>query len=227
MVNKAKELAEKNGWYWTRQFENASNPAFHAQTTGAEIVSDFAMRQLDFFVTGYGTGGTFQGASRVIKAARPEVKIVVTEPANAALVSSGKSQERNAKDGTPTKTHPAWAPHPIQGWTPDFISKILDDGLNSNLADRVMTVGGDASIKGSHDLAKREGIFTGVSGGATFASALEVAKSAPKRSVILAMLPDTAERYLSTPLFTTFLPEMNEEEKAISNSTPYGQYPKE
>lgn len=226
MVNKARELAEKNGWYWCRQFENKSNPAFHAQTTGAEIVSDFAMRRLDFFVTGYGTGGTFQGASKVLKAARPEVKIVVTEPATAALVSSGQPQERNAVDGTPSKSHPAWNPHPIQGWTPDFISKILDDGLNLNLCDRVMTVTGDASIKGSHDLAKSEGIFTGVSGGGTFASALEVAKTAPKGSVILAMLPDTAERYLSTPLFASFLPEMNDEEKALSNSTPYAQYPK-
>jgi len=224
MVAKAGELAGKHGWFWARQFENPANPAFHAQTTGPEILTDFAQRRLDYWVTGYGTGGTVNGAGRVIKAARPEVKIILSEPTNAALVTSGVAQERNS-DGTPKKTHPNFTPHPIQGWTPDFIPKILEDGLNMSIVDRVVTISGDASMQASKDLASKEGIFTGVSGGGSFATALDVAKTAPKGSVILTMLPDTAERYLSTPLFASVPAEMNEEETKISQSTPFAQFP--
>ena len=224
MVTKAGELAAKHGWFWARQFENPANPAFHAQTTGAEILQDFAQRRLDYWVTGYGTGGTVHGAGKVIKVARPDVKIVLSEPTGAALVTSGVAQERN-QDGTPKKTHPNFTPHPIQGWTPDFIPRILEEGLNLSIVDKVITVPGEVSIQASKDLASKEGIFTGISGGASFASALEVAKTAPKGSVILTMLPDTAERYLSTPLFASINADMSEDEVAISKSTPYAHLP--
>ena len=224
MVAKASELSAKHGWFWARQFENPANPAFHAQTTGPEILTDFAQRRLDYWVTGYGTGGTVNGAGKVIKAARPDVKIILSEPANAALVTSGIQQERNP-DGTPAKTHPSFTPHPIQGWTPDFIPRILEEGLNLSIVDRVMTVSGEVSMQASRDLASKEGIFTGISGGGSFASALEVAKTAPKGSVILTMLPDTAERYLSTPLFASIAADMSEEELTISKSTPFAQLP--
>ncbi len=180
MVRKAEELAEKHGWFLARQFQNPANPAYHASTTGPEILSDFAGQRLDYWVTGYGTGGTMSGAGRTIKAARPDVKIVATEPDGAALLSG--------KD---------WAPHKIQGWTPDFIPDVLD----RDVFDQLLTVTDDRAIEVSRELAAREGIFTGISGGATLATALDVADSAESGSVILAMLPDTGERYLSTPLF--------------------------
>jgi cysteine synthase A len=180
MVKKAEELAAKHGWFLARQFENLANPAFHRQTTGPEILSDFAGRRLDYWVTGYGTGGTLTGAGEVIKAARPEVTIVATEPLNAELLA-GKE----------------WSPHKIQGWTPDFIP----DVLNREIFDELIPVGDDDSIETSRELAAKEGIFTGISAGATLRAALIVAKDAPQGSVILAMLPDTGERYLSTPLF--------------------------
>ena len=180
MVKKAEELAAKHGWFLARQFENPANPAFHRQTTGPEILSDFAGRRLDYWVTGYGTGGTMTGAGEVIKAARPEVTIVATEPENAELLA-GKE----------------WSPHKIQGWTPDFIP----DVLNREIFDELVPVSDDDSIQTSRELAAKEGIFTGISAGATLKAALIVAKRAPQGSVILAMLPDTGERYLSTPLF--------------------------
>ena len=180
MVKKAEELAAKHGWFLARQFENPANPAFHRQTTGPEILSDFAGRRLDYWVTGYGTGGTMTGAGEVIKAARPEVTIVATEPENAELLA-GKE----------------WSPHKIQGWTPDFIP----DVLNREIFDELVPVSDDDSIQTSRELAAKEGIFTGISAGATLKAALIVAKKAPQGSVILAMLPDTGERYLSTPLF--------------------------
>jgi len=180
MVRKAEELAEKHSWFLARQFENPANPEFHRQTTGPEILSDFAGRRLDYWVTGYGTGGTMTGAGEVIKAARPGVKIVATEPVAASLLA-GKE----------------WAPHKIQGWTPDFIPEVL----NRNVFDELRAVTDDRAIAVSRELAAREGIFTGISSGATLATALDVAKEAPEGSVILAMLPDTGERYLSTPLF--------------------------
>ena len=180
MVKKAEELAEQHGWFLARQFENPANPDYHASTTGPEILRDFADRRLDYWVTGYGTGGTMAGAGRTIKAARPGVTIVATEPAGAALLNGDE-----------------WQPHKIQGWTPDFIPDVLD----RDIYDVLMSVTDERAIEVSRELAHKEGIFTGISSGATLATALDVAKDAPDGSVILAMLPDTGERYLSTPLF--------------------------
>ena len=180
LVKKSEELAEKHGWFLARQFENEANPDYHRNTTGPEILIDFAGKRLDYWVTGYGTGGTMTGAGEVLKAARPDIKIIATEPKAAALLAGGE-----------------WAPHKIQGWTPDFIPEVL----NREIFDELLTVTDDRSIEISRELAAKEGIFTGISSGATLASALEVAERAPKGSVILAMLPDTGERYLSTPLF--------------------------
>jgi len=180
MVRRAAELAKKHGWFLARQFENPANPEYHRQTTGPEILSDFAGRRLDYWVTGYGTGGTMTGAGEVIKAARPDVTIVATEPAGAALLAGDE-----------------WHPHKIQGWTPDFIP----DVLNREIYDELVSVTDERSIEIARRLAAEEGIFVGISSGGTLAAALEVAGKAKKGSVILAMLPDTGERYLSTPLF--------------------------
>ncbi len=180
MVKKAEELAEKHGWFLARQFENEANPAFHRNTTGPEILQDFAGRRLDYWVSGYGTGGTMTGAGEILKAARPDIKVVATEPAAAALLSGAE-----------------WAPHKIQGWTPDFIPEVL----NREVFDELVPVTDERSIEVSRELAHKEGIFAGISSGATLAAALAIAEKAPKGSVILAMLPDTGERYLSTPLF--------------------------
>jgi cysteine synthase A len=218
MVRKANELAKKNGWFLTRQFENEANAEYHSRTTAREIVNDFAGERLDFFVTGFGTGGTLKGVGRVLDKERPEVKIILSEPADAAMVTSKTPQERNA-DGSPKSRHPAWKPHPIQGWSPDFIPKLTGDSLDMKLVDRVITIAAPVAMASSKQLAQKEGIFVGTSAGATFAAALEVAKDAPKGTTILAMLPDTAERYLSTPLFADILPEMNEEETAIAAAT--------
>jgi len=180
MVKRAEELAEKHGWFLTRQFENEANPAYHRNTTGPEILSDFAGKRLDYWVTGYGTGGTMTGAGEILKAARPDIKIVATEPAAAPLLAGGD-----------------WAPHKIQGWTPDFIPGVL----SRDIFDELLPVTDDRAIEVSRELAAKEGIFAGISSGATLAAALATAETAPEGSVILAMLPDTGERYLSTPLF--------------------------
>ena len=180
MVKLAAELAEKHGWYLARQFENAANPAYHRQTTGPEILSDFAGRRLDYWVTGYGTGGTMTGAGEVIRLARPDVKIIATEPAGAALLS-GKE----------------WQPHKIQGWTPDFIPAVL----NREVAHEIVPVTDDEAIESSRWLANQEGILVGISAGGTLAAGLKIAEQAEPGSVLLVMLPDTGERYLSTPLF--------------------------
>ncbi|PMQ02798.1 O-ureido-L-serine synthase [Dyella sp. AD56] len=180
MVRKAKELAEKHGWFLASQFENPANPAYHRNTTAPEILRDFAGKRLDYFVTGWGTGGTLTGVGEVLKVARPEVKIIASEPAGAALLS-GKE----------------WQPHKIQGWTPDFIPAVL----NRNIADKILPIDDVVARDTSRDLAQKEGIFVGISAGATLAAALQVAKDAPEGSVLLAMLPDTGERYLSTFLF--------------------------
>jgi cysteine synthase A len=180
MVRKAAELAAKNGWFLARQFENPANPAYHRSTTGPEIVADFVGKRLDFFVTGWGTGGTLTGAGEIIRLARPDVRIVVAEPAAAALLS-----------GKP------FSPHKIQGWTPDFVPAVL----NREVAHRIVTVTDAEAIDCARQLAAREGIFVGISSGATLAAALQVAREAQAGASILAMLPDTGERYLSTPLF--------------------------
>ncbi len=180
MVRKAEELAEKYGWFLARQFENPANPEYHRNTTGPEILKDFAGRRLDYWVTGYGTGGTMTGAGEVIKVARPEVTIVATEPAGASLLAGCE-----------------WNPHKIQGWTPDFIP----DVLNREVYDELIPVTDEQAIALSKRLAAEEGIFVGISSGATLAAAFEAAAKAEKGSVLLAMLPDTGERYLSTPLF--------------------------
>jgi cysteine synthase A len=180
MVRRAEELAKKHGWFLARQFENPANPSYHRQTTGPEILSDFAGRRLDFFVTGWGTGGTLTGAGEMIRLARPEVRIVATEPAGASLLAGAE-----------------WKPHKIQGWTPDFIPAVL----NRAVPHEIVPVTDDESMAASRALAAKEGIFCGISAGGSFAAALKVAEKAERGSVILAMLPDTGERYLSTPLF--------------------------
>ena len=185
MVKRAEQLADQHGWFLARQFQNPANPEYHANTTGPEILRDFAGERLDFWVTGWGTGGTLTGAGKTLKSARPDLKIIATEPEQAALLSGGD-----------------WSPHKIQGWTPDFIPEVLE----KEIADQVIPVSDDESIKTSLALAKAEGIFVGISAGATVNAALKVAETAVPGSVLLAMLPDTAERYLSTPLFA----EINE-----------------
>ncbi len=219
MVQKANELAEANGWFLTRQFENEANADFHSRTTAKEIVADFAGQRLDYWVTGFGTGGTLKGVARVLAKERPETKIVLAEPADAPMVSSGAKQARN-DDGSPAARHPSWKPHPIQGWSPDFIPKLTGDALDAGNVDRVITISGAEAMKTSQELAKKEGIFVGTSSGATFAAALQVCREAEKGSTVLCMLPDTGERYLSTPLFADVPADMTDEEKAILQSTP-------
>ena len=221
MVEKTVELAKAHGWYYTRQFENEANPDMHERTTGREIMNDFRGEMLDYFVTGYGTGGTLNGVSRVLRRESLDTRIVVCEPADAILLASGEAQPRNP-DGSPAAAHPAWKPHPMQGWTPDFIPKITGE---VDLADvyRLLAIPGPDAMKASQDLARMEGIFCGITSGATFAGALQIAKEAKPGANILAMLPDTGERYLSTPLFADVAVEMSEEEQAIFNSTPYGK----
>jgi cysteine synthase len=215
MVRKANELAEKNGWFRTRQFENEANADFHSKTTAREIIADFQGERLDYWVTGFGTGGTLKGVGRVLAKERPEVKVVVAEPEDAPMLKSETPQDRNP-DGSAKSRHPAWKSHPIQGWSPDFIPKLTSDAKDLDLVDQVITVPGPAALQCSRDLAKREGIFVGISAGATFAASLELSKGAPKGTTILCMLPDTGERYLSTPLFGEILAEMNEDELAIA-----------
>jgi cysteine synthase A len=217
MVRKAVELAQKNGWFLTRQFENEANADYHARTTAREIVNDFKGERLDFWVTGIGTGGTLKGVGRVLDTERPETKVVVSEPADAPMLSSGTRQERN-RDGSPASRHPSWKPHPIQGWSPDFIPKLAGDAMDAGYVDRIITVAAPDAMNWSRQLARKEGIFVGVSAGGTFAAALEVCKDAPKGSTVLCMLPDTGERYLSTPLFADILAEMSAEETAIAAS---------
>ena len=219
MVKVAQDLAQRNGWFMTRQFENEANPDIHSRTTALEILKDFEGEALDYWVTGYGTGGTLKGVARVLREKRPDTKIVVCEPADAALLTSGEAQARNP-DGTPTSGHPAWKPHPMQGWTPDFIPKLTGDAVEAHLYDEVVTIPGPDAIAMSQQLALKEGLFVGITAGATFAGALKVAAKAKPGATILAMLPDTGERYLSTPLFADISVEMTPEELAIAQSSP-------
>ena len=222
MYSKAKELAEANGWFLASQFETSDNADIHENTTAREILTDFGDTKLDYLVTGYGTGGTVSGVGRVLKAESPDTKIILTEPDNAAILGSGYINTRNANN-QPTESHPNFAPHPIQGWTPDFIPYVLQEAIDGAYYDQLLPVKGTDGIAWSRRLAAEEGIFTGVSGGSTFAIAMELAPSVPKGSSILVMLPDTGERYLSTPLFEGIAEDMTEEEMAISQSTPSAQ----
>jgi cysteine synthase A len=219
MVNKTVELAETHGWYYTRQFENEANPDIHSRTTAREIVDDFAGKKLDYWVTGFGTGGTLKGVARVLAAEMPDTKIVVCEPADAPMLTSGEPQQRRA-DGSPAAGHPAWKPHPMQGWSPDFVPKLTGDAVDAHYIDQLLTIAGPDALAGSRNLAAKEGIFVGITAGATFVGALKVAETAPAGSNILCMLPDTGERYLSTPLFADVPVDMTEEEQAILKSSP-------
>ncbi len=219
MLAKAVELAQEHGWFLVRQFENEANADAHTRTTAEEILESFKDNPLNYFVTGFGTGGTLKGTSRVLKRKSPDTKIIVCEPDNAQLLGSGIAQQRDA-DGSPSQSHPNFRPHLVQGWSPDFIPKLTEDAMSLELVDQILPVAGDRALHLTHELALKEGIFCGVSSGATFTAALEIAQSAPAGSNILCMLPDTGERYLSTPLFDDITAEMSNEELEISRSTP-------
>jgi cysteine synthase A len=219
MLAKARELAETHGWFLARQFENEAGPDFHSTTTAEEILADFADAPLDYWVSGFGTGGTLKGVARVLKARSPRTRIVAAEPDNAPLLGSRLTQAY-LPDGSPAASHPAFRPHLMQGWTPDFIPKLVADVIEAGLIDAIQPVPGTDALQCARDLARKEGILCGTSGGATFAAALAVARRAPKGARILAMLPDTGERYLSTPLFAEIGEAMDAEEEAIAASTP-------
>ncbi len=219
MYKKAVELCEKHGWFLAHQFETEANAAIHEATTGREIIGDFEGKRLDYFVSGYGTGGTVAGVGRVLRKERPDTKIILSEPANAQLLGSGKPQDR-AGDGAPASSHPAWEPHPIQGWTPDFIPLVLQEAVDNKYYDELIPVAGPVGIEWARKLAQKEGILTGISGGSTFAISMEIAKKAEPGSVILCMLPDTGERYMTTPLFESIQEDMDDEESNLSKSTP-------
>src|SRR5450631_2632740 len=219
MVNKANELAGAHGWFLTRQFENEANPDMHSRTTAREIVEAFAGERLDYWVTGFGTGGTLKGVARVLAKEMPDTKIIVCEPADAPMLASGKVQDRKP-DGSPSASNAAWKPHPMQGWSPDFIPKLTGDAVEMGVIHRVLAVSGPDAMQWSKELARKEGIFVGITAGATLAGALQVCREAPKGSTVLCMLPDTGERYLSTPLFADIPVDMTEEELKISQSSP-------
>lgn len=222
MLAKAKELAETHGWFLARQFENEANADIHTDTTAAEILADFDGERLDYWVSTFGTGGTLKGVARGLRAARPDTKIVAAEPDNSPMLGSGIGQPY-PHGGVPV-SHPAFRPHPIQGTSPDFIAQLTDDAVAAGLVDRVVPVNGGEALRLSRELALKEGIFAGISSGAALAAALRIAKDAQEGSTILCMLPDTGERYLSTPLFEDVSAEMSVEEEAISNSTPLGRF---
>jgi cysteine synthase A len=219
MLAKAVELAQAHDWFLVRQFENEANADAHTRTTAVEILDVFRDRKLDYFVTGYGTGGTLKGTGRALKQHSPETKIVVCEPDNSPLLGSGIPQARDA-DGAPSESHPSFRPHLMQGWTPDFIPRLTEDAVALELIDEVMPIDGNHALEMARQLALKEGIFCGTSGGATFSGALKLAKKSPPNTSILCMLPDTGERYLSTPLFADIPEEMTGEEMEIARSTP-------
>ena len=215
--NKAKQLAYENDWFYAKQFENTANANIHESTTGKEIVDDFKDIGLDYWVSGYGTGGTFTGVSRALRQSMPSTQLIMAEPDTAPLIANGKAQERN-NDGTFASSHPDWNPHPIQGWTTDFIPLVLQESIDESFIDEVVPVSCTDGIYWSQKLAADEGILTGISGGATFAVAMDVAKRAKPGSIILCMLADTAERYLSSLLFENISAEMSDKELTILNS---------
>lgn len=216
MLAKAVELSEKHGWFLCRQFDNEANANIHSKTTAPEILSAFKGEKLDYWVTGYGTGGTLKGVGRVLKERNASTQIIVCEPSSAALLTSGLKQTKD-QNGNP-ESHPSFTPHPMQGWTPDFISGLTEDAVG--LIDEIKTIDGPRAMAVSRELALKEGIFVGISSGGTLAGALEIASTAAVGTNIVCMLPDTGERYLSTPLFENIPVEMTEEETEILRSTP-------
>jgi len=218
MLAKAVELAEHHGWFLCRQFENEANAEAHSRTTAQEILRDFEGQRLDYWVTGYGTGGTLKGVARVLKKERPDTRIIVCEPDNSPILGSGVRQPQ-AANGI-MATHPSFRPHLMQGWSPDFVAPLVEQAVDAELVDGIVPVAGADAIRVAQELARKEGIFVGISSGATLAGALKVAESAPAGSSVLCMLPDTGERYLTTPLFEEIPVDMTGEETRISESTP-------
>ncbi|HYM27944.1 MAG TPA: pyridoxal-phosphate dependent enzyme [Steroidobacteraceae bacterium] len=219
MLAKAIELAAAHGWYLCRQFENEANADVHSRTTAPEILAAFAGERLDYFVTGFGTGGTLKGVGRVLREQSPQTRIIVCEPDNSQVLGSGIPQPRGA-DGTPAGSHPSFRPHLMQGWSPDFIPKLTQDAVALGFIDRIVPVNGTRALALSRELARQEGMLVGISAGATLAGALTVCAEAPAGSTVLCMLPDTGERYLSTPLFAEIPADMDADELALSRSTP-------
>jgi cysteine synthase A len=219
MLAKAVELAEKHGWYLCRQFENEANADVHTRTTAREILSDFAGERLHYWVSGFGTGGTLKGVGRAMKMASPSTKIIAAEPDNAPMLASGIAQKRTAS-GSPAGSHPNFRPHLMQGWAPDFISKLTEDAIAARYVDEIVPVAGEDALRLARELARQEGIFAGTSSGATLAAALTIARRSPPGTNIVCMLPDTGERYMSTPLFADIGEAMTADELEISRSTP-------
>lgn len=219
MLAKAVELAEEHGWFLARQFENEANADFHSRTTAPEILADFDGEPLHYWVTGAGTGGTLKGVGRVLREKRPDTRIIVCEPDNVPVLKSGIPQPSGGADAA-VASHPMFRPHAMQGWSPDFIPKLTGDAVAAGYVDEIVPVAGGEAMRLSRELAQKEGIFTGISGGATLAGALAMAARAPQGANILCMLPDTGERYLTTPLFADIGADMDAEEIAISQSTP-------
>jgi cysteine synthase len=219
MVAKARELAARHGWFLCRQFENEANAEIHARTTAREILADFDGMRLDAFVTGTGTGGTLKGVGRVLRAERPGTRIIVCEPDNAPVLASGIAQSYRS-DGAASASHPMFRPHVMQGWSPDFVPKLTGDARAAGHVDAVLGVSGTEAMRLARELARREGIFCGITGGATLAAALETCRTMPEGANVLFMVPDTGERYLSTPLFEDIPETMTEEEHALAASTP-------
>jgi cysteine synthase len=219
MLEKAVELAETHGWFLCRQFENEANADVHSATTAREILEDFAGDGLDYWVSGFGSGGTLKGVARVLRRESPRTRVVACEPDNAPVLGSGVAQPRR-RDGSPSASHPMFRPHLMQGWSPDFVAKLTEDAVGDGLVDEVLPVSGAEALRLSRALAREEGIFVGISSGATFAGALEICRRVPAGTNVLCMLTDTGERYLSTPLFADVDTEMDAEEMEISRSTP-------
>jgi cysteine synthase A len=219
MLAKAVELAQTHDWFLCRQFENEANADMHSRTTAPEILADFAGDRLDYFVTGYGTGGTLKGVGRVLRKESPQTKVIVCEPDNSQVLGSRIPQAR-AADGSPAGSHPNFRPHLMQGWSPDFIPKLTEDAISMELVDQIVPINGNDALRMARELAQKEGIFVGITAGATFAGALKICETAPPGTKVLCMLPDTGERYLTTPLFADIPADMTEDEISISRSTP-------